>query len=53
MEMISQKDFDVAELFTEENRPPKSPHEYAKKRSDRLETEAFYLKVNNFAIVCF
>ena len=51
MIMINQKDYDVGELFTEDQRPPKSPHEHAKKRSDRLETEAFYLKVKSLNLI--
>lgn len=45
MLMIDQKDYDVTTLFQELQQPPKSPHEYVKKRSDRLETEAFYVEV--------
>ena len=45
MEMLNVKDYDVSALFAEEKLPPKSPIEFAKKRSDRLETEAFYVDV--------
>jgi hypothetical protein len=48
MEMINQKDYDVTSFFQEEKQPPKSPHEYVKKRSDRLETEAYYVTVKSF-----
>ncbi|ELU00651.1 hypothetical protein CAPTEDRAFT_225880 [Capitella teleta] len=51
MEMINQKDYDVTTLFQEEKQPPKSPHVYGKKRSDRLETEAYYVtKFQGFLI---
>ena len=46
LDMINQKDFDVTSLFQEERGPPKSPHEYMRVRSGRLETEAFYLDVS-------
>ena len=49
MEMLNQKDYDVSEQFNEEHKPPKSPHEQFKKRSDRLETEAFYIEVSHQA----
>ena len=45
MDMINRKDYDMSSHFEEEKQPPKSPHEHAKKRSDRLETEAYYLEV--------
>ena len=45
MDMINQKDYDVSAKFQDDNQPPKSPHEYVKKRSDRLETEAYYITV--------
>ena len=45
LDMINQKDYNVTELFQEEKHPPKSPHEYVKRRSDRLETEAYYVQV--------
>ncbi|XP_053377967.1 SLIT-ROBO Rho GTPase-activating protein 1-like isoform X3 [Mercenaria mercenaria] len=42
-ELINRKDIDVTSLFTDENTPPRSPHESDKKRSQRLETEGYYL----------
>ncbi|XP_060578641.1 SLIT-ROBO Rho GTPase-activating protein 1-like [Ruditapes philippinarum] len=42
-ELINRKDIDVTSLFTDENTPPRSPHESDKKRAQRLETEGYYL----------
>jgi len=46
MEMINVKDYDVSILFTEERHQQKSSLEKAKKRSDRFETEDYYLTVS-------
>ena len=46
MEIINQKDYDVSALFSDDQQPPKSPHEHYKQRSDRVETEAFYIDVS-------
>ncbi|KAL5014667.1 hypothetical protein ScPMuIL_008937 [Solemya velum] len=52
-EMITKKDYDVSHLFLEENHPPKSPHEAAKRRSDRLEVETYYLdKFQAYTLSC-
>jgi len=53
MDMINQKDYDVSAKFQDDNQPPKSPHEYVKKRSDRLETEAYYIIVSHRLLVTF
>ena len=45
IEIINQKDYDVSAMFFDENKPPKSPHEHYKKRSDRMETEGYYIQV--------
>ena len=45
--MIQVGDYDITKYFnTEEPAPPKSPHEQAKVRADRLETESYYLEVS-------
>ena len=46
MEMINVKDYDVSILFNEERHQPRSSLEKAKKRSDRFETEDYYLAVS-------
>ena len=46
LDMINQKDYDLTTLFNEDRPPPRSPIEHAKKRSDRMETEAFYIQVS-------
>ena len=48
--MLDSKDYDTTPLFQEEIKAPKSPLEYQKKRSDRLETEAFYPQVGGWPI---
>ena len=45
IEQINLKDYDVSTMFTEEQRVPRSPHEKFKKRSDRMDTEEFYVTV--------
>lgn len=45
-EKINTNDYDVSSFFVDENQPPKSPHEFAKRRGDRLELEQFYLGVS-------
>ncbi|CAE1309390.1 SRGAP [Acanthosepion pharaonis] len=54
MEMITVNDHDVTLLFLSENPPPpKSPHEAAKRRADRLETESYYLnKFKEYTLSC-
>ncbi len=47
MDMINVKDYDVSNKFQDDNQPPKSPIEYHKKRSDRMETETFYITVSS------
>ena len=43
--MVTTKDWDVSAKFqVEENLPPKSPIEFQKIRSDRIEREAFYIE---------
>jgi len=44
-ELINRKDTDVTSLFADENTPPRSPHETDKKKTQRLETEGYYLSV--------
>ena len=51
-EKINMKDYDVSGFFLEENHPPRSPHEAAKRRGDRIELEGFYLDVSIF-VLCF
>lgn len=50
MDMINVRDYEVSNFFRDDNIPPKSPHEAAKKRSDKMETESFYLSVRGRAI---
>ena len=46
VDVIQVGDYDITKYFnTEEPAPPKSPHEQAKVRTDRLETESYYLEV--------
>lgn len=50
---INLKDYDVSTFFLEENHPPKSPHEAAKRRGDRVELEGFYLeKFHKYTLSC-
>ncbi|XP_071121830.1 SLIT-ROBO Rho GTPase-activating protein 3-like isoform X3 [Mytilus edulis] len=50
---INIKDYDVSTFFLEENHPPKSPHEAAKRRGDRIELEGFYLeKFHRYTLSC-
>ena len=51
MDMVNKKDYNVTSMFTEEKGPPRSPLEYGKKRSDRMETEQFYFEVYTTLIV--
>ena len=48
VEMTTQKDYDVSSLFREDNQTgSKSPHpERERQRSERIETESFYLTVS-------
>lgn len=46
VDMIQIKDYDITRYFVEEPAPPRSPHEAAKHRSDRIETESYYLEVS-------
>ena len=50
VDMIQVKDYDITRYFMDESVPPRSPHEAAKHRADRLETETYYLEVRS---VCF
>lgn len=43
--MIQARDFDITKFFQDEAAPPRSPHEAAKYRADRMETETYYLEV--------
>jgi SLIT-ROBO Rho GTPase activating protein len=46
VDMIQVKDYDITRFFMDESgAPPRSPHEAAKYRSDRIETESYYLEV--------
>ena len=50
---INLKDYDVSSFFLEENHPPRSPHEAAKRRGDRIELEGFYLeKFHRYTLSC-
>ena len=51
VELINQKDYDVTPLFNEDGRPPRSPHEKYKKRSDRMDTEEYYITVSHVIVV--
>ena len=51
-DMIIGRNNDVSAFFLEENPPPKSPHEAAKQRSEWLETEGFYIKVERESERC-
>lgn len=46
IEAIQVKDYDVSKFFTDESSMPKSPHEHAKYKTGRLETETYYLEVS-------
>lgn len=46
-EKIVAQDYDVSTMFIDENQPPRSPHEAAKLKGDRMEVEGFYLDVSN------
>ncbi|XP_064605017.1 SLIT-ROBO Rho GTPase-activating protein 3-like isoform X2 [Liolophura sinensis] len=53
MDMINVRDYEVSNFFRDDNIPPKSPHEAAKKRSDKMETESFYLlKFKDYTLSC-
>ncbi|KAK7503696.1 hypothetical protein BaRGS_00005235, partial [Batillaria attramentaria] len=53
VDMIQVKDYDITKFFVEESVPPRSPHEAAKYRSDRMETETYYLeKFREYTISC-
>ena len=47
------KDYDVSILFNEERHLPRSSLEKAKKRSDRFETEDYYLAVSICTCNCW
>ncbi|KAJ8302227.1 hypothetical protein KUTeg_021214 [Tegillarca granosa] len=52
-EKINTNDYDVSSFFVDENQPPKSPHEFAKRRGDRLELEQFYIgKFRSYTLSC-
>ena len=51
VELINQKDYDVTPLFNDDGRPPRSPHEKYKKRSDRMDTEEYYITVSHVIVV--
>ena len=48
--MIQVKDYDITRYFMDESVPPRSPHEAAKHRADRLETETYYLEVRSVCV---
>jgi len=55
VEMTTQKDYDVSMLFREDNQTSqtscKSPHpERERQRSERIETETFYLTVSDLCL---
>uniref|UniRef100_A0A0B7A370 SLIT-ROBO Rho GTPase-activating protein 1 n=1 Tax=Arion vulgaris TaxID=1028688 RepID=A0A0B7A370_9EUPU len=53
VESIQVKDYDVTKFFTDEVTIPKSPHEHAKYKTDRLDTETFYLeKFREYTLSC-
>lgn len=53
VDMIQVKDYDITKYFVEDTVPPRSPHEAAKYRSDRMETETYYLeKFREYTISC-
>lgn len=53
VDMIQVKDYDITKYFVEDTVPPRSPHEAAKHRSDRIETESYYLeKFREYTISC-
>ncbi|RUS79935.1 hypothetical protein EGW08_012279, partial [Elysia chlorotica] len=54
VDVIQVGDYDITKYFnTEEPAPPKSPHEQAKVRADRLETESYYLaKFREYTLSC-
>lgn len=50
LEMVTRKDYDVSRQFLDECQAPTAPRstlEREKLRSDRLETEEFYLSVGS------
>lgn len=51
MEAINVTDYDVASSFATDCPVPKSPHEVAKRKSDRMETETYYLDVRIIYII--
>ena len=51
VDMIQVKDYDITRYFVDEGVPPRSPHEAAKHRSDRLETETYYLEVSRAVLL--
>ncbi|GFO43846.1 slit-robo rho GTPase-activating protein 1, partial [Plakobranchus ocellatus] len=53
VDVIQVGDYDITKYFAEEPTPPKSPHEQAKVRADRLETESYYLeKFREYTLSC-
>ncbi len=43
--MVTVNDYNAADHFTDDTKPPKSPHEHMKKVSDRYQAEAYYFEV--------
>ncbi|XP_076448200.1 SLIT-ROBO Rho GTPase-activating protein 1-like isoform X3 [Babylonia areolata] len=54
VDMIQVKDYEITKFFSDDSgAPPRSPHEAAKYRSDRMETETYYLsKFREYMISC-
>ena len=54
VDAIQVRDYDVTRFFADDyNNPPRSPHEAAKQRSDKMETETFYLeKFREYTLSC-
>ncbi|XP_013083230.2 SLIT-ROBO Rho GTPase-activating protein 1-like isoform X3 [Biomphalaria glabrata] len=53
VEAIQVGDYEINKFFADEAAPPKSPHEHSKLRSDRLETESYYLeKFRDYTLSC-
>ncbi|XP_059167757.1 SLIT-ROBO Rho GTPase-activating protein 1-like isoform X4 [Physella acuta] len=53
VDAIQVRDYDITKYFEDESAPPRSPHEQAKLRADRLETESYYLeKFREYTLSC-
>ena len=47
MSMVTVNDYHAADYFTDDSKPPKSPHEHMKKVSDRFQAEEYYFEVSD------